>query len=251
MPDFFDRLLARDARLGGGPAAAARTADLEQRAGVTRTFPRVPMVFEWPEVALTEQVTESDAGTAPAPAARAVPPGVASGPAPSPGQLAAPPSSQVTPPVRGPETIVPPGHPLLVPPALLPVSAEAAGEQAFVSHEAVTDTSPALTGPPRTAAPAGPGRGEPDALASRQPPAPHRPAQIASTPAARNVRLPADRTQRHAAPPPERVVQVRIGRIEVRPVDRAEPGRPADRAPGRPEPRLSLGRFLAGEDGGR
>ncbi len=65
---------------------------------------------------------------------------------------------------------------------------------------------------------------------------------------ARFTSLPAGRVPQPAAPPPERVVQVRIGRIEVRP---AEPRRPAGGAPDRPEPQLSLERFLAGEDGGR
>ena len=49
MPDFFDRLVARDAHVGGaGSSAAARAADLERRAGVIRATPRLPMRFEWP-----------------------------------------------------------------------------------------------------------------------------------------------------------------------------------------------------------
>ena len=33
MPDFFDRLVARDAHIGGaGPSAAARASDFERRA---------------------------------------------------------------------------------------------------------------------------------------------------------------------------------------------------------------------------
>jgi hypothetical protein len=249
MPDFFDRLLARDARPGAGPAAAARTADLEQRAGVTRTFPRVPMMFEWPQVALTEQVTETDA--APAPPAPAGVPGVASWPAPPPGQPSPPPPSRPLPADRGPGTIVPPGHPLLVPPALAPVPAEAARGHVSVPYEEGPDTLPALAGQEHASDPSGPRRGQPDAPASRRPPPPRGPAGPTNVPPSSGVALPAGRAQRHAVPPPERVVQVRIGRIEVRPAESAEPRRPAGRAPGRAGPRLSLERFLAGEDGGR
>jgi hypothetical protein len=50
--------------------------------------------------------------------------------------------------------------------------------------------------------------------------------------------------------PPERVVQVRIGRIDVRPPEQAERRPSTDRSPSRPAPQLSLDHFLTGEGGG-
>ena len=252
MPDFFDRLLARDARQDGGPAAAARTADLEQRAGVTRTFPRVPIMFEWPEVAITEQVTET--GATPAPPAGTAPasaPGVASWPVPPAGQPGSPAPVPPAPADRGTQTGLRPWQPLLVPPALPSAPAEAAGGQAFVPREGGPEMPPAPARRDRGAGTGAPGRGEPGAPPRSRPSPARGLAETASVPPARGVALPTARASRHAAPPPERVVQVRIGRIEVRPAESAGPRRPAGRSPGRPEPRLSLERFLAGEDGGR
>ena len=84
MPDFFDRLVARDAHVGAaGPSAAARAADLERRAGVILAAPRVPIPFEWPIAAGPEEAAET--GTAPRGPAHAVEPSQppASGPSPA------------------------------------------------------------------------------------------------------------------------------------------------------------------------
>ena len=88
------------------------------------------------------------------------------------------------------------------------------------------------------------------AAASAPHPLPYRPAAPAAA-AAREAAAPGGRAQRRAAVrPPERVVQVRIGRIDVRPPEQAERRPLTDRSPGRPAPQLSLDHFLTGEGGG-
>jgi hypothetical protein len=256
MPDFFDRLVARDAHRGGaGSSAAARAADLTRRAGVIRVTPRVPTPFEWPTAAGLEEVVET--GAAPGWPAHAVEPTrpLASAPpsAAAAERLGYAQTGQAPVARRGGDRdLRPPPQLLLVPPTL---PAPALGPAAADAPEAFPAPQPHRPAPVAHAArdrDAGPTAAAPGpAAAPASHPLPYRPAAPAAA-AARDSTAPAGRVRRLAAArPPERVVQVRIGRIEVRPTEQAQRRRAADRAPGRPAPQLSLDRFLAGGGGGR
>src|SRR5262249_40365068 len=115
---FFDRLVARDAHLGGaGSDGAARAADLERRSGMTRAHPRAPVPFEWPTFP-AEQVMETDAGPIwPAQTAETARPPAPATPAPPPGNAGAPRPATLPAAYRGAEQAPAPQPPLLVPPA--------------------------------------------------------------------------------------------------------------------------------------
>lgn len=256
MPDFFDRLVARDAHVSGaGSSAAARAADLERRAGVIRVTPRAPMRFEWPTVAGPEEVEETDStpGWPPHAVEPTRPLVSAPPPAATAERLGHAQTGQAPGAHRGGDRDLWPPPPLLVPPAL---PAPATGPAATDAPEAFARPQPhpvapvADTARDRDAGPAAPAPG-PAAVPAPHP-LPYRlAAPAAATAPAREAAAPAGRAQRHAAArPPERVVQVRIGRIDVRPAEQAERRQPVDRAPGRPAPQLSLDRFLTGEGGG-
>ena len=233
MPDFFDRLVARDAHVGGaGSSAAARAADLERRAGVIRATPRLPMPFEWPTVAVPEEVVETDA--APGWPAHAVEPTRPLASAPTPAAAAErfgyARTGQAPADHRGGERDLWPRRPLLVPPALpaaAPPPATADEPQAFAAPQRRPAAPTAHPTRDRGAAATAPAPGRGGAQAPQ--PLPYRPAAPASAASpARETAAPRGRAQRHAAArPPDRVVQVRIGRIEVgRPGtgDRQRPG---------------------------
>ncbi|MBC6463032.1 hypothetical protein [Actinomadura sp. HBU206391] len=239
MPDHFDRLVARGTGLPTGAAGGGDAASVPAR-------PRLPLPFERPDLVVTEDLVE---GAGPRPAG--TPP---SGPG-------------LPPPSAAPDTTV-------TQPALV----------RLIRHETILRersqelgrSAPALeSAPPEEWRPA-PAPETPVAPAQREPAVPQEPRRpdtvrpagelrpsrarrpvpsTAASPARAMVMKP-DQTgatppARRAARPPERVVRISIGRLEV--TAAAAPRSPArDRPPSRREPAVSLDRFLArraGEDG--
>jgi hypothetical protein len=226
MADFFDRLLARS--LPGHPPPPDEA--------IVR--PRLPQRFEPPPAPadIEEREFVMAAPGAPPAAARVVPKPAASAPHSESGRAERATAQGV---LRVVEEAAPaPAAPALVP---TPVPAPARAER------------PAPTSPTRPATPAaehttinvtvaaaGPPVGAllPTAVsrAAADPSRPAPPQPIRALP------------RRGASTPPQRVVQVSIGRVEV---TAAGPQRPAAKRSSRPEPVVSLERYLAREDGRR
>ncbi|MEW2578915.1 hypothetical protein [Streptomyces syringium] len=243
MPDFFDRLLARHVPgRQGAPTAVARLR------------PRLPGPFERIETAGTDAPSPI-AGTAPAPGSdrRAGPTSVPAPPRPAPSAAPPAPRATATPP---PERTTPavrllPARPLLVAPPLLPAATAAPnGERAPGRHSgaarSVTTERPSAQATrrptPLASRPPTPTPGTPAVPAARPKP-PHRPADSTGT---------GDRRRRQK--PPERVVHVSIGRLEVTAGQRQGPAKP-DRRPrtedgGRPGPAMTLDQYLETGRGG-
>ena len=232
MPDFFDRLVACS-------VPGAEPPDL------VRARPRLPGPFERPAPAAAEPELEPDQGLGPAPAS--LPPVVG---APPPAAAALVEQSAFTRLVpqayrAGPP---PPGVPaapvgLLVPPAPPPRPSDPDGprrDRGDAPASAAPPRLPADQPLPRLVPPPSPGPLVSAAAMAAPGPAPA-PTEI------RVVPVPQP-TGRREPRPPERTVQVRIGRIEVvapQPEPpRSRPGR-AERRP----PLLTLDRYLAGEPG--
>lgn len=258
MPDFFDRLVARGARPGGGGSggAAAPTSGPARLAGMTVVRPRVPGLFERPappapdrELEVTAEPPLSGLGLAGPPS------GAAPGSPPQPRThtwLVAAPVAH-----RGAEQAREPSPP----PQPAPVTALLPAAPQFAPSAAAAPAAPARrqdTPHPVSASPGREPAGGPGAQTAPQalaPPVPAAPPQAPAPPAWRPPApapagaAPATRPP-HAGTPTEPTVRISIGRIEVRAPE--PPGhRGADRRPGRPAPVLSLDRFLAGEAGQR
>ncbi|MEU4427302.1 hypothetical protein AB0F81_42320 [Actinoplanes sp. NPDC024001] len=221
-PDFFDRLVSR-AR--GAPAADP---------GWVR--PRLPQLFE--RTGLEIQEVEVDAAPVPAPAPAA--PAVAA--VTQRVQAAAPEESRpIAVPVPAP---VVPVEPVTTPAATAPVAAPAPPvsspaspavlrverlvERAESRHREPGEATGALTTVPKSVEAGVP-------LAARRVPAV--PFDARRAPAAEPAR----------AAPPEQVIKVSIGRLEVTAAAPAQE-RPQRRAAGRPAPRVSLDRHLGREE---
>ena len=256
MPDFFDRLAARSAGPGGGSGGtAAAAAEPERRAGMAVARPRVLGPFERPAPPAPEQEWEAEAPPALGP--EFMPPPSAAAPAipprrPTPAELVRPPVA-----FRGaerdselgpvPTTRVAPLSPAVpdrpTPPAWKP-GVPAAWPDTSIGI--LVRPGRELGGGPDAPAPVVPAGAPAPRLRPRIPAAPAR-AQPTASQAGRET----TGRQPQAVPPAGPAVQIRIGRIEVR--ASGPPGHhpPARRATARPAPVLSLGRFLAGEGGGR
>ncbi|MBB5122010.1 hypothetical protein GO002_26240 [Streptomyces eurocidicus] len=242
MPDFFDRLLARHA-----PTRAGTPAD------VPRLRPRLPGPFE--RAGTTEPGTPGPPGE-PAPAP---PPARTSGTPPVPAPLrpaattaAAPPRAAAPArehPAASAVRLVP-ARPLLVAPPLPPATT-APAESDRAPRRRLADARPGAVGRSAgpTARPPAPNASRTAAPGSAAPPAPAvrpRPPQRPAASAA-----PGDRRRRQ---PAERVVHVSIGRLEVTAAERRQdPPAPGGRAGtgrgGRPEPVMTLDRYLGGAKG--
>ncbi|MFI1255241.1 hypothetical protein ACH4U6_15810 [Streptomyces netropsis] len=242
MPDFFDRLLARHVPGRQGTPTA-----------VARLRPRLPGPFERIETAGTDAPGPT-AGPPPAPgSARAAGPSPVPAP-PRPAPPAAPPAPRATTPAPqrpAPAVRLVPARPLLVAPPLPPAATAAPnGERTPGGHTGAAR-------PDATGQPLGQATRNPAPPASRpSTPKPGTPAVSAARP--KPPQRPADTTtvgdRRRRQKPPERVVHVSIGRLEVTAGHRQSPAKPDRRAGtedrGRPKPAMTLDRYLgAGRDG--
>ncbi|MFE0044598.1 hypothetical protein [Streptomyces albireticuli] len=243
MPDFFDRLLARH-------APARRDAPT----GTTRLRPRLPEPFDRTGTTGADGPEPSDAWDVPAGPARTAGTGrrpAATLPVPPPAPTAPRPATARTR-DHAPAAVARslPARPLLAAPAVPPPLAPVPGRDA--GRERRRDAGPAEpSGRPaarRTARPAEPPArtaGEPTAAAVPQA-RPRRSERAApAVPAA-------ERRRRHQ--PPERVIRVSIGRLEVNGERRPLPTKPTVRGGpdggGRPRPSLTLDQYLTRGDGG-
>jgi hypothetical protein len=254
MADFFDRLVARGARLDlAGPASAA--AEAGRQAGMVMARPRLPGPFERPAPQVAEQLLEADAG--PAPPGAWSPPPPAAAPAPAPqrrthAELVRLPVAHrgaerdrepLPPPSGPPAPLVPAGPQLPRPPAAEPAAAPAprdGARPAGARRGPGLRAGPGLPLPVLPAVAAEPGQGPRMA-----------PAQARRSRGAAHADAAAGHQPR-ATPPGGPTVRISIGRIEVRASGPAEQGGTQKRAAAaRPAPVLSLDRFLAGDGGGR
>lgn len=229
MPDFFDRVVARDFGL---PADAY---------GVIRVRPRLPQIFERREPAAPEppEVPHQPRSTISGPT-----PGL-----PDRHQTAATVREQRLDVVLAPPLSVPRTEPA-PPPTREREQPPAPEHFRQVVEQIVTTPAPLLVAPAVAAAPEvrlptpEPGRREfspaPTVVPAVRPPAPNNgwPDPVAAAV-----------TRRRESALPERVVRISIGRVEVKAAD-VQPPRPSAQQ-GRPATALSLEGYLATKDGRR
>ena len=224
MPDYFDRLLARS--VPGCPVPS----------GETVVAPRLPQLFEQFS---TEVETEEllPAAVRPAPQAAPVPPPVTVVERHSPASEAPRPEPAVQPPALAPPPVAP-----SVIPVRVPQTAAAQAPAGVVERQVERPVEQHLTtvnvvlehhgAPAGTLLP----RGTTGA--------------VPATPAPVDTARAATVAARRGEPRQQQVVRVSIGRVEVTATS-PERRPPAQARPSRPDPAMSLERYLTREDGRR